>query len=232
MNRVRLRAPCITLLGLFLILIGYWGPWIAHSAASLVQSGLDLSEFVKFLPQVKDGSEPMYRWLFFLPLTTVALGLGFWATAQPWPPMTGDTGDGAHRRTRRQPWMRAALVVLGALLLIILIPPYPFTSERLFGHEFRERTILALGSWLAFLLVLVWLGRRLMRRSAGIALGALTLVGTVSPIVQFLSVSDALGSVYGRPIVIGWGVWMMLVGLLVVLAGAALGLGEADGDIA
>lgn len=200
------------LFGLLLILIGYWAPWVAHPAAGLVQNGFDLSEFVKFLPQVKSGSEPMVRWLFFLPLTAVALSFGLLTNGLPiW-------------RSHR---LRLALVAVSLLLLIILIPPYPYTPDRLLGDEFRARTILALVSWVSFLLTLTGLGRRLPRRWVSILLALLTLVGTASPIVQFLSVRDALSAVYGRPITIGWGVWLMVGGTLAVLGGTALGFQKA-----
>lgn len=194
--------------GPFLILIGYWAPWVAHPAAGLVQNGFDLSEFVKFLPPVESGSEPVIRWLFFLPLTTVAMSFGLLANAVP---------------IRRTGWLRCLLLAVSFLLLIILIPPYPYTPDRMLGMEFRERTVLALASWVAFLLTLSPLSRRLPWRWIPILLSLLALVGTVGPVAQFLSVRDALSMVYGRPIAIGWGVWLMAVGTLAVVAGMVHG---------
>jgi len=205
-------AQALMLSGLLLILIGYWAPWVAHPAAGLVQNGFDLSEFVKFLPQVKDGSEPVIRWLFFLPLTTVALSFGLLANVAP---------------IRRAGWLRWLLLAVSLLLLIILIPPYPYTLDRMLGKEFRERTILASISWAAFLLTLTPLGHRLPRQWTPILLGLLTLVGAVSPVAQFLSVRDALSMVYGHPITIGWGVWLMAAGTLAVIAGAVRGIQRA-----
>jgi len=202
----------LLLVGVLCILVGYWAPWVAHPAAGLLQNGFDLSEFVKFLPQVKDGSEPMVRWLFFLPLTAVALSFGL---------LTHEL------RSRRVHWLGLVLVVVSLLLLIILIPPYPYTPDRLLGDELRARTILALVSWVSFLLTLSELGRRLPRRWGSILLALLTLVGTASPIVQFLSVRDALSAVYGRPITIGWGVWLMVGGTLAVLGRTVLGSRKA-----
>lgn len=187
---------------------------MAHPAAGLVQNGFDLCEFVKFMPQVKDGSEPVIRWLFFLPLTTVALGLSVLANGLP---------------IRRARGLHLLLLAVSLLLLIILIPPYPYTPDRLLGGEFRARTLLALLSWGAFLLVLTGLGRSLSRRWISILLAILTLAGTISPTVQFLSLHDALSAVYGRPIAIGWGVGLMVAGTLAVLGGTVLGLRKAKG---
>jgi hypothetical protein len=44
----------LILLGL--ALVGYWGPWLIHPAAPLTLNGYDLSEWVTFLPGVRDGS--------------------------------------------------------------------------------------------------------------------------------------------------------------------------------
>lgn len=198
----------IMLFGLLLILIGYWAPWVAHPAAGLVQNGFDLSEFVKFLPQVKSGAETMSRWLFFLPLTTVALSFSL---------LTNEL------RSRGMYRLRLVLVGVGLLLLIILIPPYPYTPDRLLGDEFRARTILCLVSWIAFLLIPTPLSHRLPRKWIYLLLTLLTLVGTASPIIQFLSIRDALSAVYSRPITIGWGMWLMILGTMVLLGGLALG---------
>jgi len=198
-------GPIIMLFGLLLILVGYWAPWVDHPAAGLVQNGFDLSEFVKFIPQVRGGSESVVRWVFFLPLPTVALGLSILAHA-----LLG----------RNHRWLRRGLVSVSLLLLVILIPPYPYTLGRLLGEEFRARTILLLVSWAAFPFTLA---RRRWPTPAWIAglLALLTLVGTLAPIAQFLAVRDALKAVYGRPIVIGWGIWVMVGGASLLLGATA-----------
>jgi hypothetical protein len=42
------------------------------------------------------------------------------------------------------------------------------------------------------------------------------LVGAIPPLWQFLSIRSSLDSVYGQPIRIGWGLWLMVAGFLVV----------------
>ena len=63
----------IVLVGIALALVGYWGPWVDHKTAALVLSGLDMAEFVKFLPEVRAGTEFMIRELFYLPPLAAAL---------------------------------------------------------------------------------------------------------------------------------------------------------------
>jgi len=196
------HARFLSLAGVLCILIGYWAPWIAHPAAGLVQNGFDLSEFIKFLPQVKDNSEPLIRWLFFLPLTTMALSMGL--AIYGLLPQTSS-------------WLRMALGGLALLLLIILIPPYPYTSERLLGGEFRARTIMTVVSWVAFPLTVIWPSRWPSTRGISLLLALLTVAGVVGPIVQYLSLRDVLSIAYGEPVTIGWGVWLMVASMLVVL---------------
>ena len=82
---VRLLLP----LGWALAAVGYFGPWIAHPTAALTLSGVDMGEFVKFLPGVLDGSLPVTRQFFYLPPWTVAVTVALLAGSRrlryPWP---------------------------------------------------------------------------------------------------------------------------------------------------
>src|SRR5258706_12494313 len=77
-----LRRRAVQLAALGLALVGYWLPWLTHPAAALRLNGYELSEWVTFLPGVRDGSLPLSRLLFLLPLGCLALLLGLAAT---WP---------------------------------------------------------------------------------------------------------------------------------------------------
>src|SRR5437764_9978299 len=69
-----------TLIPLGLALIGYWTPWLTHPAAALRLNGYELSEWVTFLPGVRDGSLPFNRLAFLIPLACLALLLGIAAS--------------------------------------------------------------------------------------------------------------------------------------------------------
>ena len=58
----------VRFLGLVLILVGYFGPWVPHRTAALAVTGLELAEFAKFFPQVQGGVVSITRELFYLPL--------------------------------------------------------------------------------------------------------------------------------------------------------------------
>src|SRR5258708_34443636 len=81
-----LRRRAVQLAALGLALFGYWLPWLTHPAAALRLNGYELSEWVTFLPGVRDGSLPLGRLVFLLPLGCLALLLGLAATWQVSPP--------------------------------------------------------------------------------------------------------------------------------------------------
>jgi len=193
----------LILLGIVLVLLGYWGPWVNHKTAALVLSGLDMAEFVKFLPGVRAGTEPMIRELFYLPPLAAALCLALMGSNRAW---------------RFPLWARAIMVVIAIALAIVVLPPYPLILQALNSDEFRRQFLMAAGCLVVIGGTLVY--RRLPKALLAGLLIVISLVGAIPPARQFLSIRSALDSVYGQPIDIGWGLWMMVVGFLVV-AGTA-----------
>src|SRR5689334_16813326 len=57
---------------LLLALAGYFGSWVAHPVAGLAITGLDLGEYVKFLPDFRQGSLLIWRSGFYAPLVGVS----------------------------------------------------------------------------------------------------------------------------------------------------------------
>jgi hypothetical protein len=192
------------LIGIALVLVGYWGPWVNHKTAALVLSGLDMAEFVKFLPGVRAGTEFMIRELFYLPLLAAALCLALIGSNRPW---------------RYPLWARGIMLIIAIALAIIVLPPYPFILQALGSDEFR-RQFLAGAGCLA-LIVASLFHRRLPGVIVAGLLIVISLAGAILPLWQFFSVRSALDGVYGQPIHIGWGLWLTAAGFLVV-AGAEL----------
>src|SRR5882757_8110917 len=75
-----LRRRAVQMVALGLALVGYWLPWLTHPVAALRLNGYELSEWITYLPGVRDGSLPLSRLLFLLPLGCLALLLGLAAT--------------------------------------------------------------------------------------------------------------------------------------------------------
>ena len=76
------RTPAVitALAGLVLLAFGAWGAWLPHPTAALNILGVDLAEYVKFVPQVQSGAVRLNRLVFFTPFLALALGLILIAT--------------------------------------------------------------------------------------------------------------------------------------------------------
>jgi|Deesub1362A_J573_1020465.scaffolds.fasta_scaffold03796_2 hypothetical protein len=176
--------------GFAITLVGYWGPWVNHKTAALVLSGLEMAEFVKFLPDVREGKEPMVRELFYLPLLGVALCLSLFSPSRP-------------------RWARLTMLTMAFLLVIIVLPPYPFILRALTSAEFRWQFISAVSC-----LLLVAVIHFLPRIFRALLMSTISLACAFLPLWQFFSIRDALDRTYGRPIQIGWGLWLTAIGIL------------------
>jgi len=58
--------------------------------------------------------------------------------------------------------------------------------------------------------------RRLTRAAIGVLLIVISLAGVIPPLWQFFSIRSVLDRLYGRPIQVGWGLWLMVAGFLVL----------------
>ena len=184
-------------LGALLALAGYFGPWVGHPVAGLVITGLDLGEYVKFLPPVRSGAIWLWRPGFYAPLVAVSAGCILVAYRQA----------PAYRW-----WMRAALLGVGLVAALNLLPP-AWTPARLLEPEFRWQTASLIGL-LAGLLVSPFLAL-LPQRLIAAAVTLLALAGVIFPLQGFFAVLPTIAELYHRPLRPAWGLWLMLAGLLV-----------------
>ena len=107
--------------GGLLALIGYFGPWVDHRVAGLVVTGLDLGEYVKFLPGVRGGEVIIWRHGFYLPLLAVSLACAL----------------SAYHRQLHYGWtIRTPLLAAGAIAAFNMLPP-AWTPARMLTPEFR-----------------------------------------------------------------------------------------------
>ena len=187
-------------LGIALALAGYWGPWVNHKTAALVLSGLDMAEFVKFLPEVQAGTELVIRELFYLPILTAALCLAL---------------TSGNQHLRYPLWVRVVMGIIAVALAMIVLPPYPFILQALNLDEYRRQFLLGASCLAAIGGILVY--RRLPRAVMAALLIVASLAGAIPPAWQFLSIRDTLDRVYGQPIQVGWGLWLMAIGFLLVI---------------
>lgn len=185
--------------------VGWWLPWVLHpsGAAALVLLGLDLGEFFKFTPAGKNGELYWERHFFYLPPVLASLALTALLASQ------------------RRAVARGLLAIVAAFLAAVVLPPYPYSSVVLFSAEFRFQSYAALVALGAVALALV--GPQIVRSSPTALLLlriAIGLAGLALPVWAFWRVKLILDGLYGRPIVVGPGLFVTAGGFtLLAIAG-------------
>ena len=125
------RAGCLRL-----ALAGYFGAWVWHRVAGLNVTGVDLAEYVKFLPPYRAGQLRLLRESFYVPLAAGSLIAGLIASRRVLPL-----------------WLRW---VGGLLASRWRSPCSPRRGARaLMLPEFRLQTVVMAGCIAALLLLLV-----------------------------------------------------------------------------
>ncbi|MEW5986159.1 MAG: hypothetical protein AB1791_05965 [Chloroflexota bacterium] len=186
-------------LGLTTVLMAYFLPWLPHPAAGLSFIGLEMGEWVKFLPQVQAGEIAPGRHLFYLP--PITLGLILALLTATWP------------NGRWPTWAMRGLAVAVSWLAFPAVEELALERIRLLGIGLVILvTILSSfaaqwpGRWLSLLLRLL------------VVIAA--LAGAVLPTWAYLAVRPAVSQVLAEGVGIGPGVWLNLAGhLMVVIAG-------------
>jgi hypothetical protein len=181
--------------------IGYFGHWVHHPVAGLVITGLDLGEYVKFLPAVRYGHLTIWREGFYLPLLNGSL-LFIFIAYRP--------------RLHYPVWVRFLLLIMAAVSALNLLPP-AWSPQLLLSSEFRGQS----GALFIALLLLasspfVGLLPLLMIRIASslLALGALWW-----PISTFLMLLPDIAALYQQPLQPGWGMYLLIIGNSIQLLG-------------
>ncbi|MBN1660072.1 MAG: hypothetical protein JXA93_16850 [Anaerolineae bacterium] len=196
LSAVRLLLPP----GWLLAAVGCYGPWIGHSTAALALTGIDMGEFVKFLPAVQAGELPLARQLFYLPAFVVVMSVAL---------LVGAPG------LRYGKGMRAAALVLAVPVSLQLLPP-AWSPASLMGDEFRLQLAALAVCWGA--LAASWLLGRLPAWLLGATTASLAAGALGASAWQMWAVKPEIDALYGRPPALGWGFYACLVGLIWMLA--------------
>jgi hypothetical protein len=176
------------------VLLAYFLPWLPHPAVGLRLIGLEMGEWVKFLPQVQSGEVAAGRNLFYLPPITLGLMLALWTAG--WP------------NGRWQTWVMRGLAVFVSLLAF---PALEAIRDEPSG-EWLLRLLLIAG--VALVAVLSGLGGRLPARLPWLLIFLLALPGAALPTWAYLAVRPVIADWLRAPIGIGPGVWLNLLGHL------------------
>ncbi len=181
--------------GILVMLAGYFGPWIDHRVAGLVITGLDLGEYVKFLPGVQTGEIALWRPGFYAPLVAAS------ATAL----LFAFRIEGSYHT-----WQRVLFLGIAAVAMLNLAPP-AWTPRRLLQPEFRVQAVCLLT--LALMLVLSpWLAFAPCRIVI-IGTGVLLACAAILPAQGFFAVLPAIADLYQQSLGPGLGLWVMWLGV-------------------
>lgn len=186
-----------------LTLAGYFGAWVDHAVVGLVIAGLDLGEYVKFLPQVRSGEIVLWREGFYLPLFAVSLALSLHA----------------FRAEFAYHWLaRAGLLVVSGVAALNMLPP-AWSPPLLVTPEFRLQTA-AIAMCLGALLISPMLAL-LPRLAVGVICAVLAAAALWWPVGGFVRVLESISMVYLHDLAPGWGMYTLVIGL-VLLGGVSL----------
>jgi len=193
------------LLGLVLIVLGHFGPWVPHQTVALTVTGYELSELAKFFPQVQGGAVPVTRALFLTPLIAAAVSIG----------LLGNRPDGRIRK-------RLFAVGLAGLLVLFALPPLNYVLE----PTYRPQLVLVVVGGLLILLTLPT--HRLSPRIRGGMIALLALAGAVPALWQFALLRPLIADLYNTSLGLGWGVIACLVGFALLLLSGIRSFFERD----
>lgn len=215
---IRKPGNVMRILGLTLVIVGYFGPWVPHKTAALTVTGFELAEFAKFFPQVQGGTVSVARELFYLPFITVCVLLALFA------------GRSTVRLVRLvAPSLFAALLVVALLPYVIvdaarqaLSASAPFTVDPQYTGQ------LALVVAGVALTLLIPLACRFPRRLQSILVALLALVGAVPALWQFALLHPLVVALYAAPVGLGWGLIACAAGFVLLLVYSILVAANPD----
>jgi len=191
---------------LIFLALAYWGRWISHPAAALNILGVDLPEYVKFVPEVRYGVIPVNRLVFFGPPVALAAGLILFASLQ----------------SRLHVAFRILAGVLAVPVALSMLPP-AWTPGVLMTSEFRVQTILIMTLVGATFLIPLWKAI-LPDWLRGILFILLALLN-IPAIQAFRTLLPALEKLYNKPLHAGPGMIFLVIGIgLMLVAGGMMSI--------
>jgi hypothetical protein len=184
-----------------LALVGYFGPWIGHDAAALAWNAYDLFDIARFLPPVESGALTVNIQALRLPLIGLAVLIPMFFCRAPF-------------------WQRGLVALLGSVLALSTLPPYPqiLTAWRTPGWRVPFWwSIGALGGIGAVALA----GSRLARLAPWLTVAWAAMMG-IPAYVTFSRLRPLIRALHAASIQVGWGYWMCGLGLALLATSAWL----------
>ncbi len=207
-NRLLWLTPAVAVLALLFLALAYWGRWIAHPAAGLNILGVDLPEYVKFVPEARYGVLPINRLVFFGPPLALSAGLILLASMQGRLPAV----------------VRILTGALAAPVALSMLPP-AWTPGVLMTPEFRMQTLLIITLIGSIFLIPLWKSiiPDWLRGIFFILLG----LAPLPALKAFDDLLPALEKLYNQPLQGGPGVIFLFIGMgLMIVAGGLMIAGQ------
>jgi hypothetical protein len=185
-------------------LAGYFGAWVWRHAAGLVVTGVDLAEYVKFLPPYRAGQLNLLRESFYMPLVSASLTAGLVASRRVLPL-----------------WLRWVSGFVAIPLALAMLPP-AWSPGLLTLPEFRLQTVV-MAACIACLLLLP-VTRFLPDAVVLLLIALLALAAAIWPVSSFLPLLPPIEDLYRQPVRPGWGFWLSSLGFLLTSLVAIVGI--------
>lgn len=183
--------------GIGLTFIAYFMVWMPNEAAALSIIGQEMGEWVKFLPEVRARTVGLGRNWFYAPPLTLAVLTLLWT--RRWP-------------NRWQSWL------MRAVAFVLCWPAFPVITIIL-NEPRSEWLVRALLVGCVGMLALVAGGLATLPRqmTSGLAM-LLGVLGGVMPLAAYLAHRPIIITYLNAPLTIGVGVWVNLIGHLLLCA--------------
>lgn len=186
-------------LGSTFILAGYLMVWLPQPVVGLSLIGLEMGEWVKFLPQVQAGTLPN-RNLFYLPPVLLGLMLAVWTAG--WP------------NGRWQSWAMRGLAVLVSLLAFPSIEAIRFEPS----SEWLLRLVLI--GLVGLTAVLSSFLERLPQILPPVLILFFALLNLILPLWAYLSMRPVIADLFQTAVGFGPGLLLHVVGTMLGVAAA------------
>ncbi len=207
MGRDQLANPLLKL-GFPTILLAYFLVWLPQPVVGLSFIGLEMGEWIKFIPGVQAGNVSADRNLFYLPPITLGLMLLLWSSN--WP------------NRRWKTWVMRGMAILIALLAF---PAIESLLDEPSDQWFLRLIWVSVVVLLALILpVSKWLPGKLIWTGSWSLIAILALIGLVLPSWVYIAVRPFAADIIGAAVGFGPGFWLNGLGHLFILVAAILNL--------
>ena len=189
-----------------MILLGYFLVWLPQPVAGLSFIGLEMGEWVKFIPEVRSGEVIPSRNFFYLPPILLGSMIAIWTAG--WP------------NNRWQSWIARLLAVAVGFLAL---PAIESISEESPGQWLPRLAMVG------FVIVIVLIASYYSSRETiphtvpWLYFIILGLLGAILPIWTYLAIKPFVETLMGGAVGFGPGIWLNLIGnILLILLGISL----------